>query len=80
MAALLLFAVALPVADWWSAAEASSLRGKREAPLAAKSKSSGKGLEAECLRAHNKWRRLHQAPELVFDKKVSSAGGRARGS
>lgn len=54
-----------------AAADPEARLAKRESPTRAEKRVSEKKFEADCLRAHNKWRRFHQAPALVFDKKVS---------
>lgn len=58
--------------------QVSAVRIKRDASSAATTQASPpkknkkkKSFELECLKAHNKWRKLHGVPELVFDKKVS---------
>lgn len=48
----------------------ASSAGTTQSTLPKKNKKK-KSFEFECLRAHNKWRKLHGVPELVFDKKVS---------
>lgn len=35
-------------------------------------KNKDKAFEADCLAAHNKWRRLHDAPPLEFDRKIAA--------
>lgn len=61
-----------------AAGQVSVVRVKRDAtttqstpPKKAQFEKSKRGFEKDCLRAHNKWRRLHGAPDLKFDKKVS---------
>lgn len=58
----------------------ASLSGLEAAPAAAAAAdkenekpgiASTKNFEAECLRQHNKWRRLHRASPLKIDAKVS---------
>lgn len=53
---------------------AATAREKRQAAnKKKKTKPDKKGsFEKECLVAHNKWRKLHQAEPLVWDKKVSN--------
>lgn len=46
-------------------------RERRQATSKPSAKKSTKSFELDCLHAHNKYRRLHQAGELIIDNKVS---------
>lgn len=57
--------------------EQSASRYKRDASVNKPLKGTKKAperdyaFEEDCLAAHNWWRDIHQAPDLVFDRKVS---------
>ena len=51
--------------------ESGRLRVGRKASGGHKGEKDGEKLIAECLAAHNKFRRLHGAPDLQWDDKVS---------